>query len=80
MCIFSGASFTAQYSNAGDKSSDKSPTPLVDKQKDKSNLKEKVSPVQDMQIGIPTAYSNPQKAKASQGWSQILIVMSFILL
>ena len=66
-CIFSGVSFTAQYSSAGDKTSEKSPRPLVDKQKDTSTLKEKATPVQDMQIGIPTAYTNPSKAKSSQG-------------
>ena len=64
--FFSGASVTAQYSNA-DKAPEKSPTSLVDKQKDTNTLKEKVNPVQDMQIGIPTAYPSPLKAKASQG-------------
>jgi hypothetical protein len=81
--MFSGVSFTAQYSNAGDKPSEKSPTPLVDKQKDTSNLKGKVTPVQDMQIGIPTAYQ--QKATTSQGWCQkdcswTMILFSILLI
>ena len=59
---WTGASYTAQYHGQHSSNQVKAQkNALMDKQSDKPLLKEKVFPIQDMQIGIPNAYSSPQK-------------------